>query len=727
MALLTGWFDKNTDANDDPLSGALVYVYLPGTTTPVSVFSDEEMTVPAANPIVCDSAGVLPIRYVAVGTYKIRVTTSAGAEVRTTDDFEVGGAGGTVTLTNYGKPRSLALLEAFDSSVTAVQTTGYATSGDGGAALYKRVGSEPNHSGKFQDGNDDWWEYADIEGGVNVRALSDDDDAAFAAAKSIAENYSGWRSGYQINPTVLDLGGRVFTLTAPVWFQTSVSIKHGKIVFTDDALTGSDYGIRVGNVGSSGTSFSPVFENVEFSVINDAGEVQIEQNHSAALLEVPRCFGARFFNCKFNVGLGEFRTRYGLFVGADKGWGLSIDGGRYAGGECPLRIGRSSDHVGFSVRAEVIEHGRLCNVMLCNPQAASLTGNIEQPDGPFNVVITAATSTAGEPAGNDTSRGVRIGEAYLFNNAANGTWDFDQATVLAGYDVPGTEGWDGVGVISSASVTNLEIANSVIINVKHAKAIKADSFVGLKIDNVSYEVRGRIGFTSASGTFSGGETVTGGTSGATCVVGFVGADYFLTAYVTGKFSSGETITGGTSGVTATLDASNTEHPALLSVTGPGDEVNIARIREVETGSTLPNVITDATNPVGLCRRPRSFVPTLLLNGSLATYTPSAASGRYWIENGVAYAKGEITWASGSGSGSNVRISLPDVFDYANGSAPCALRAYGFSGAVEGERFGSPTNSIALYAANSSSAITTIPASGRVSFEIAVPLTYGEAP
>lgn len=39
-----------------------------------------------------------------------------------------------------------------------VQTAGYSSPGDGGGALYKRVGSEPSHAGKFQSADGAWFE-----------------------------------------------------------------------------------------------------------------------------------------------------------------------------------------------------------------------------------------------------------------------------------------------------------------------------------------------------------------------------------------------------------------------------------------------------------------------------------------------------------------------------------------------------------------------------------------
>jgi len=50
--------------------------------------------------------------------------------------------------------------ESFKSSANWLRTAGFASPGDGGGALYKRVTSEPSHAGKFQSANGAWWELA---------------------------------------------------------------------------------------------------------------------------------------------------------------------------------------------------------------------------------------------------------------------------------------------------------------------------------------------------------------------------------------------------------------------------------------------------------------------------------------------------------------------------------------------------------------------------------------
>lgn len=62
--------------------------------------------------------------------------------------------------------------------------------------------------------------------------------------------------------------------------------------------------------------------------------------------------------------------------------------------------------------------------------------------------------------------------------------------------------------------------------------------------------------SSVVGTFTIGETITGGSSGATAVISAISTegDYLLTGAFTGTFTLGETITGGGSGATAVIGA-----------------------------------------------------------------------------------------------------------------------------------------------------------------------------
>lgn len=70
------------DANGDPVSLAEAYFYTTGTTTPVSVYADQGLTVLHSVPLQSDAAGAFEQVFVGTGTaVKVDVTDSLGASI----------------------------------------------------------------------------------------------------------------------------------------------------------------------------------------------------------------------------------------------------------------------------------------------------------------------------------------------------------------------------------------------------------------------------------------------------------------------------------------------------------------------------------------------------------------------------------------------------------------------------------------------------------------------
>lgn len=101
-----------------PYPGAKAYIYLTGTNTLASVWTDKALTIAGANPIVADAAGVFPLRWLDESiTYKLTLTTSADVLIYSEDPaFDP-----LVTLATLGAilyPRTAAEIAA---GVTVVQ------------------------------------------------------------------------------------------------------------------------------------------------------------------------------------------------------------------------------------------------------------------------------------------------------------------------------------------------------------------------------------------------------------------------------------------------------------------------------------------------------------------------------------------------------------------------------------------------------------------------------
>lgn len=74
-------YSVRNDLNGVPLGGWTLTVYTGGTSTPASVYSDYALAVALTNPIVADANGMLPMFWVADGTYRVRGLTPQGVEL----------------------------------------------------------------------------------------------------------------------------------------------------------------------------------------------------------------------------------------------------------------------------------------------------------------------------------------------------------------------------------------------------------------------------------------------------------------------------------------------------------------------------------------------------------------------------------------------------------------------------------------------------------------------
>lgn len=84
-----------------PLSAGRLFIFQAGTSTPFSAFKDYGLTNPHASPILLDSAGRVPMIYLADGTYRHRLESSSGTAQFDDDGIPTtgpsgGGGGGTV-------------------------------------------------------------------------------------------------------------------------------------------------------------------------------------------------------------------------------------------------------------------------------------------------------------------------------------------------------------------------------------------------------------------------------------------------------------------------------------------------------------------------------------------------------------------------------------------------------------------------------------------------------
>jgi hypothetical protein len=177
-----GWQVEN--ANGVPVSGAKVYFYQPGTTTPRSAYTDDGLTVPAANPVIADSAGWFNV-YLSSDlgydivvksaddsiTYQERSTPSTIENAQPVDATLTAIAGLTLsdgdTIVGTGTDTVRAIKRWRDSyaelqAITGMQSgdvayvTYRSTAGDGGGGMFRFVSTDQSANVTADEGEGVW-------------------------------------------------------------------------------------------------------------------------------------------------------------------------------------------------------------------------------------------------------------------------------------------------------------------------------------------------------------------------------------------------------------------------------------------------------------------------------------------------------------------------------------------------------------------------------------------
>lgn len=77
------------DSNGNPVAGAKLFFFESGTSTPLTTYSDNDLSVPNADPVVADAAGRYATIYLAVDVYKVRIDDADDVTIYTADPYTV--------------------------------------------------------------------------------------------------------------------------------------------------------------------------------------------------------------------------------------------------------------------------------------------------------------------------------------------------------------------------------------------------------------------------------------------------------------------------------------------------------------------------------------------------------------------------------------------------------------------------------------------------------------
>lgn len=190
--------------------------------------------------------------------------------------------------------------------------------------------------------------------------------------------------------------------------------------------------------------------------------------------------------------------------------------------------------------------------------------------------------------------------------------DYDNGDVVEIYDRHAQRGLDGT------RWTNSEVEDALT----QAQKIVALRFGGVEKYDIKQDIKvmSKIDLTAQSGTFTVGETVTGGTNGHTAVVEHVGDTFiiistfktkFNVTAVAGTLETGELITGGTSEETGILDTDGTTYLVC---------------ENHETAFTNAETLTGGTSGATVTMNDSSYSPGLFIAGETLTGGTSSATG-----------------------------------------------------------------------------------------------------
>jgi hypothetical protein len=215
-----------------PASGALLYIYEANSSTPVTTYSDFSLSTEQTHPIEADSEGRLPQIWVEDGSYRARLTTSAGIEV-----FD-------------------------EASVTAIGAS--VTSGGGGG------GSSADPTTIFQTGDTLWVPVIGTRSGwvrANGRTISSGSGAGTERANSDTQDLFEYLWNNFSDSLCAVSGGRGATATADFNANKALTLytMRGKAMFGLD-----DMGNSAASVITAGTPLVVSYGGAEKSTIAQA-------------------------------------------------------------------------------------------------------------------------------------------------------------------------------------------------------------------------------------------------------------------------------------------------------------------------------------------------------------------------------------------------------------------------------------------------------------------------
>ncbi len=235
--------------------GSQFYFYTSGTSSPLDTYADKALTTPNTNPVVADSAGLLPDIWLQPANYKVVAKTSADVELWTADPVDGANVANNTSIIATGTTTGRILEDRFAEQINPYDdgATGDGTTDDRAAlATADTLATTNGSSLRFSEGtfliNSNLTIAADcvFEPGASVKVPTGV-TVTFTGALSAGP----WQIFELAGTAAIDLSKAAVDAVNPVWFGAKGDVRFfdGNATASDATLTGPAGTFETADVG----------------------------------------------------------------------------------------------------------------------------------------------------------------------------------------------------------------------------------------------------------------------------------------------------------------------------------------------------------------------------------------------------------------------------------------------------------------------------------------------
>lgn len=442
------------------------------------------------------------------------------------------------------------------STQTSLTTTGFSTPGDKGAAMYRRVSTQPVHYGRLQSADGGWWEITEYAVSPEMFGAVGDGAANDAAAITLWVDYLNRKGGTGIARGNYNVAGATGISSNSVYVS---------MYFYNDNITLDLYGSTFNfpaTTGQYGTNYRPIF-------VNGGGRLSITNSVTVPTSAYNRCIDKSGYQIGSPISKGDTS----IILASDSSKLIYTDYTNFSPGDIAfIRSGQllSSSTTEPNSELMIVRSSNPNDIwsLTCSGTSGSFQLQITSPNigSPYSGITSSI-------AYNSTASAVQsIIQATIqtfFNSTTNG-WTMSSTATGGTYTLTITEP-SGIGTPFSGTTTALaynadaptvQAAILAVISTFYNGSTANVTCSGLVSSGMSIVLGGSLAglalniavtpsLTGGTATITSGASVVCSGSLSTGMTLTFGGSLLGLALTSISIASGSTVTGGTTTVSRT--------------------------------------------------------------------------------------------------------------------------------------------------------------------------------